>query len=82
MSMTQPILIFFVVFLLLGGVSSSTDDAMSAFDSDSGPGVATVSSNVPEATTGATAAPIPDTATVLLTATGLIGLAAISRRKN
>ena len=80
--MTQPIITFLIVFLLFGGMSSSADDAMSALNSDSGPGVAAVSANVPTATNDATAAPIPDTATMLLIATGLIGLAAISRRKN
>ena len=80
--MTQSIITFLIVFLLLGGVTSSTDDAISALNSDSGLGVASVSSNVSNAANGATAAPIPDTATMLLIATGLIGLAAISRRKN
>ena len=79
--MTQPILIFFIVFLLLGGMSSSADDAMSELASDSRFEVGPVSSNVTTAT-DATAAPIPDTAAMLLIATGLIGLAAISRRKN
>ena len=80
--MTQPILIFFIVFLLLGGMSSSADDAKSELASDSRFEVGPVSSNVTTATDGATAAPIPDTAAMLLIATGLIGLAAISRRKN
>ena len=80
--MTQPILIFFIVFLLLGGMSSSADDAMSELASDSRFEVGPVPSNATTATDGATAAPIPDTAAMLLIATGLIGLAAISRRKN
>ena len=80
--MPHSLVTFLIVFLLIGGMSSSADDAMSALNSDSGPGVAAVSSNVSTETTGATAAPIPDTATMLLIATGLIGLAAISRRKN
>ncbi len=80
--MTKPFLILFIVFLLLGGVSSSDDDSMSELTSDSGSAVGPVSSNATTATNGATVAPIPDTATMLLIATGLIGLVGVTRRKN
>lgn len=80
--MTKPILTFFIVFLLLGGIFSSAGDVLSELNSGSRSEFGPVSSTVTTATNGASVAPTPDTATMLLIATGLIGLAAVSRRKN
>lgn len=79
--MTKPILTFFIIFMLLGGMSSSAGDAMSELSSDSAT-EANLSVNVTTAENDATTTPAPNTATMLLIATGLIGLAGVSRRKN
>lgn len=79
--MKKPILTFLFVFILLGGMSSSADNAMSDLISESGSEVSLVSLRVTTGTNDATTAPAPNSATILLIATGLIGLAGVSNRK-
>ena len=79
--MKKPILTFLFVFILFGGMSSSADNAMSDLISESGSEVSLVSLSVTTSTNDATTAPAPNSATILLIATGLIGLAGVSNRK-
>jgi len=80
--MKKPIFTFLFVFMLLGGMTSTADNAV--LDSISG-----IESEVALQASAATAdgsepstAPVPNSATMLLIATGLVGLAGVSRRNN
>jgi hypothetical protein len=79
--MKMPIIAFLIVFMYLGGVPSSADDAMSTLSSGSDT-EASLSVNAPDVESDATTTSAPNTAIMLLIATGLVGLAGVSRRKD
>ena len=80
--MKIPIIAFMFVLILLGGMPSSADDATSELGSDSGAAASLIVMNVTAVENDATTTPMPHSATMLLIATGLIGLAGVSRKRN
>jgi hypothetical protein len=80
--MKMPIIAFMFVLILLGGMPSSADDAMSKLVSDSGAEASLVALNVAAVESDATTTTMSNSATMMLVATGLIGLLGVTRRKN
>ncbi len=80
--MKMPILAFMFVLILLGGMPSSADDAMSELVSDSGAKASLVALNATTVESDATATTMSNSAAMMLVATGLIGLVGVTRRKN
>ena len=80
--MKIPIIAFMFVLILLGGMPSSADDAMSELGSDSGAAASLVALNVATVDNDATTTTMPHSAVMMLVATGLIGLVGVTRRKN
>ncbi len=79
--MKTPMILFTLVFIFFGVMSSNADNAMSDLVSDSGSEASLLSAKVTTATIDSTADPVSNSATMLLIATGLIGLAGVSNRK-
>ena len=80
--MKMTIIAFMFVLILLGGMPSSADDAMSELGSDSGAAASLVALNVATVDNDATTTTTPHSAAMLLVATGLIGLVGVTRRNN
>ena len=79
--MKTPMIMFTLAFIFFGVMSSNADNAMSDLVSDSGSEASLLSAKETTATNDATADPVSNSATMLLIATGLIGLAGVSNRK-
>ena len=80
--MKMPIIAFVFVLILLGGMPSSADDAMSALSSESGAEASLVAQNVATVDNDTTTTTMSNSAAMMLVATGLIGLVGVTRRKN
>jgi hypothetical protein len=80
--MKTPMIMFILVFIFFGVMSSNTDNAMSDLVSDSGYEASQPSAKMTTGTNDSTADPVPNVATMLLVATGLIGLVGVTRRKD
>ncbi|MCB2148040.1 MAG: hypothetical protein KQI81_16310 [Deltaproteobacteria bacterium] len=82
LAIKKSILTFLVVFVVLGGMSSSASDGMTQLIADSRSQAVAVAKDAPSAKEDSTTTSIPNSAIILLIATGLVGLAGVSRRKN
>ena len=80
--MKMPIIAFMFVLILLGGMPSSADEDMSEWTTDSGAEASLFVLNVATVESDATATSMSSSATMMLIATGLIGLVGVTRRKN
>ncbi|MDX2454637.1 hypothetical protein [Desulfosarcina sp.] len=79
--MKMTIIAFMFVLILLGGMPSSADDAMSKLISESGAEASLVALNVATVENDATTT-MSNSAAMMLVATGLIGLVGVTRRKD
>ena len=80
--MKQSILTFLTVLIIFGSMSSSASDGMIQIAAHSESQAATVAADNPPAKEAASSTAMPGSAVILLIATGLVGLAGVSRRKN
>ena len=79
--MKTPMIMFILVFILFGVMSSNADNAMSDLVSDSGSEASLLSAKMTTGTNDSAAVPTSNSTLILLVATGLIGLAGVSNRK-
>lgn len=79
--MKTPMIMFILVFIFVGVMSSNADNAMSDLVSDSGSEASLLSAEVTTAADDSKTDPVSSSAAMLLIATGLIGLAGVSNRK-
>jgi hypothetical protein len=80
--MKKPIVTFLIVFTLISGTVSSAGNALLGSLSESGSEAILVSSALETDVQPTSSKPTPKSAALLLIATGLIGLAGVSRRNN
>ena len=80
--MKKSLLTFLIVFSLLGSMSSSANDGLIQEVSHSESGAVAVATDNPPATEKASSNSMPGSAIMLLIATGLVGLAGVSRKNN
>jgi hypothetical protein len=80
--MKQSILTFLTVLIIFGSMSSSASDGMIQIAAHSESQAATVAADNPPAKEAASSTAMPGSAVILLIATGLVGLAGVSRRNN
>jgi hypothetical protein len=78
--MKKPIVTFLIVFILISGTVSSAGNALLGSLSESGSEAILVSSALETDVQPTSSTPTPKSAALLLIATGLIGLAGVSRR--
>ncbi len=78
--MKMPTIMFILVFIFFGVMSSNTDNAKTDLLSDSGYEANLLSAKTTTGKNNSTADPISNSATILLVATGLIGLVGVTRR--
>ncbi len=81
-TMKMPIIAFILVLIVLGGMPTSSDDAAPGLISNTGTELSLFATNATTVENDAATTTMPNSATMLLVATGLIGLAGVSRRKN
>lgn len=80
--MKKLLLTVLIVFILLGSMSSSASDGLIQDVSHSESGAVAEAADNPPAKEKASSTSMPGSAILLLIATGLVGLAGVSRRKN
>ena len=79
--MKQSILTFLTVLIICGSMSSSASDGMIQ-TAHSEPRAAVVAADNPPDKEASSSTAMPGSAVILLIATGLVGLAGVSRRNN
>ena len=80
--MKKSLLTFLIVFTLLGSMPSSASDGLLQEDFHSESGAVAVATDNPPAKETASSTSMPGSAIMLLIATGLVGLAGVSRKNN
>jgi len=80
--MKKSLLTFLIVFSLLGSMPSSASDGLIQGVSHSESGAVAVAADNPPAKEKASSTSMPGSAVMLLIATGLVGLAGVSRKNN
>ena len=80
--MKQSILTFLTVLIIFGSMSSSASDGMIQIAAHSESHAAVVAADSPPDKEASSSTAMPGSAVILLIATGLVGLAGVSRRNN
>lgn len=80
--MKKSLLTFLIVFILLGSMSSSASDGLIQEVSHAESGAVAVAADNPPPTEKASPNAMPGSAIMLLIATGLVGLAGVSRKND